>query len=444
MSYFLYALIAIGILAGGILLELSVMGRGNVKNLLPSEMVTEDGSLTQASMLYELGGYAERLDRSHRVVQTYGKGGAKRDAYTAEELLALNAWTQGEDPYEHFYEPVSDGGVLIHIPKDRMSIQFNYTLPGGPRWILIATLFLLILEGVWMSRIFYRKIKSPLTELTGAMQAMQNGGRDLKLDFRAEGEFIILRDAFNRMIETLRTREEENKALKSAQQRMILELSHDIRNPIATIVACATALDEGVVSDKDLKSYYATIASKANRVSGMADDMFTMFKTENADYELALETIDLTEFLRRMGADFYNDALQENLEMQIDLPDEAVPVRADRTLLYRAIGNLLSNAIRYNETGRSVGVALQAEDGDDVVTIHITDDGKRIDPAFVDKMFEPFSRSDKARKTDGGTGLGLTIAKSILEKHGAKIEYRYVDGGNDMTVTMKRNEDPND
>lgn len=444
MSYFLYALIAIVILAGGILLELSVMGRGNVKNLLPSEMVTEDGSLTQASMLYELGGYAERLDRSHRVVQTYGEGGAKRDAYTAEELLVLNAWTQDEDPYEHFYEPVPDGGVLIHIPKDRMSIQFNYTLPGGPRWILIATLFLLILEGVWMSRIFYRKIKSPLTELTSAMQAMQNGDRDLKLDFRAEGEFIILRDAFNRMIRTLRTREEENKELKSAQQRMILELSHDIRNPIATIVACATALDEGVVAEKDLKSYYATIASKANRVSRMADDMFTMFKTENADYELALETIDLTEFLRRMGADFYNDALQENLEMQIDLPDAAVYVRADRTLLYRAIGNLLSNAIRYNETGRSVGVALQAEDGDDVVTIHITDDGKRIDPAFVDKMFEPFSRSDKARKTDGGTGLGLTIAKSILEKHGAKIEYRYVDGGNDMTVTMKRNEDPND
>ena len=444
MSYFLYALIAVAILAGGILLELSVMGRGNLKNLLPSEMVAEDGTLTEASMLYELGGYAERLDRSHRVVQTYGEGGEKRNAYTAEELLALNGWTQNEDPYEHFYEPASDGGVLIHIPKDRMSVQFNYTLPGGPRWILIATLLLLILEGVWMSRIFYRKIKSPLTELTSAMQAMQDGGRDLKLDFRAEGEFIILRDAFNRMIETLRAREEENRELKSAQQRMLLELSHDIRNPIATIVACAAALDEGVVSEKELKSYYATIASKANRVSRMADDMFTMFKTENIDYELALETIDLTEFLRRMGADFYNDALQAHLEMQINLPDEAVHVRADRTLLYRAIGNLLSNAIRYNETGRSVGVALQAGDESDVVTIHITDDGKRIDPAFVEKMFEPFSRSDKARKTDGGTGLGLTIAKSILEKHGAKIEYRYVDGENDMTVTMKRNEGLND
>lgn len=443
MSYFLYALIAIVILAGGILLELSVMGGGNMKNLLPSEMVAEDGSLTEASMLYELGGYAERLDRSHRVVQTYGEGGEKRDAYTAEELLSFNGWTQNEDPYENFYEPVSDGGVLIHIPKDRMSIQFNYTLPGGPRWVLIATFLLLILEGVWMSRIFYRKIKSPLTELTSAMQAMQDGNRDLKLDFHAEGEFIILRDAFNRMIETLRTREEENKKLKSAQQRMILELSHDIRNPIATVVACATALDEGVVSEKDLKSYYATISSKANRVSRMADDMFTMFKTENVDYELSLENIDLTEFLRRMGADFYNDALQQNLEMQIDLPDEAVHVRADRVLLYRAIGNLLSNAIRYNETGHSVGVAMQADEKNDVVTIHITDDGKRIDPAFVEKMFEPFSRSDKARKTDGGTGLGLTIAKSILEKHGAKIEYRYVDGANDMTVTVKKNENPN-
>ncbi len=444
MSYFLYALIAIAILAGGILLELSVMGRGNMKNLLPSEMVTEDGTLTDASMLYELGGYAERLDRSHRVVQTYGEGGEKKNSYTLEELLSLNAWTQNEDPYEHFYEPVSDGGVLIHIPKDRMSVQFNYTLQGEPRWILIATLFLLILEGVWMSRIFYRKIKSPLTELTSAMQAMQDGNRDLKLDFRAEGEFIILRDAFNRMIGTLRTREEENKELKSAQQRMILELSHDIRNPIATIVACATALDEGVVSEKELKSYYATISSKANRVSRMADDMFTMFKTENTDYELTLETIDLTEFLRRMGADFYNDALQKDLEMRVDLPDEAVPVRVDKTLLYRAIGNLLSNAIRYNETGRSVSVAMHADEKNDFVTIHITDDGKRIDPAFVERMFEPFSRSDKARKTDGGTGLGLTIAKSILEKHDATIEYRYADGANDMTVTMKRNENPND
>lgn len=439
ISYFLYALIAVVIVIMGLVfLSLSIMGQGNIKNLFPPEMITESGELRNEDVLYRFGGWAERLDREYRVTQVYGEQGTERTSYTGEELLMLTGLHSDEYEYHTFYQSLSDGGILIHIPTKQLHLQYSYVVGNTPTDTLIGlfVLVLLLLEGIFISRFFYRKIKYPLTQLSDAMQRMENGEREIVLGFRAEGEFIQLRDTFNRMIRRLAAQEDENRRLQQAQQKMILELAHDIRTPISTIVACASALEEGIVAPGDVGGYYQTIASKAGRVSVMADDMFTMLKMGSTEYRQNIQQMDLCEFMRRVGADYYNDAIQHNLEMVVDIPETEILISADKALLHRAMGNLIANAIKYNRTGSMIGVSVRKTPDNKTVAIHITDDGEMIDPDFVPHMFQPFSRADKARRTDGGTGLGLTIAKSIVEKHGGTIRYSYADGKNDMEISL--------
>lgn len=438
MSYFLFALIAVVIVIGGLLLDLTILGQGNMSNLIPSEMITENGELRDENVLYQLDGWAEKLDGEYRVLSVYGENAFEHVSYTSAELLALTGSDDNRTEYHVFYETVADGGFLFYIPANRLRVQYTYEATDKAADVMfICVLVLLVFEGVFISRYIYRKIKHPLFQLSDAMKRMENGERDIELSFRADGEFILLRDAFNQMINRLAAQEEENRALQQAQQNMILELSHDIRTPIATITACAAALEEGVVADEDVWKYYHTITSKAERVSVMADNMFTMLKMGNTEYQLVLQKIDLCELMRRISADYYNEAGQHELDMIIDIPDTAIYISADEALLQRAIGNLITNAIKYNRTGSIVGVAIQNIPDREIAVIHITDDGEAIDPAFIPQMFQPFTRADKARKTDGGTGLGLTIAKEIIEKHSGVIRYSYTEGRNDMEIELK-------
>lgn len=122
------------------------------------------------------------------------------------------------------------------------------------------------------------------------------------------------------------------------------------------------------------------------------------------------------------------------MEFVIDIPETERILRIDTSLLTKVIGNLLSNAKKYNKAGEVISVNLLHSDKG--LTIAISDDGEAIDETFVLQMFNAFSRADKARKTDGGTGLGLAISKIIVEKYGGFIEYIRKDNNNIFMVQL--------
>ena len=108
----------------------------------------------------------------------------------------------------------------------------------------------------------------------------------------------------------------------------------------------------------------------------------------------------------------------------------------DTDLFSRVVGNLLSNAEKYNKTGDAISVRLSENNA--AVVLTVSDNGCEIDKALAEQMFNAFSRGDKARKTDGGTGLGLAISKIIAEKHGGNICYRRDDGWNVFEVEVRK------
>ena len=437
-SYILFAVIAIAVTLSGALVVLRIATNGGSYSLLPEQIIGYDGRIQSKDALLRMGGWIEELDDDYRVISVTGKKLTARQHYRTQDLINMVGTSNADKDYSIFYENKGDHRYMIFIPN---ALNVIYTEDGtkispGTSLSIIIPIFLvvLIIEALFFSRYIYRWIQYPLKELTDAAQKTQAGARNAELDFDAEGEFIILRDATNDMIRTIAEQEDENRKLVEAQKRLILELSHDLQTPITTIGACASALEDGVVEEQDKDRYYQIIQTKANRVSSLTEDMLTLLKMEDAEYKPLFERLDICEEMRLITSEYYSDMQLGHFEPVIEIPETPVYVSADDKLLRRAVGNLLSNAIKYNKTGKSIRVTVTGHIKS--VSINIADDGVPIKPEVRNVMFDAFARDDEARKTTGGTGLGLTIAREITEHHGGTMSYHYEDGWNIMTMRL--------
>ena len=437
-SYFLFAIIAIIVTIIGAVVILRVATNGGSYSLLPMQIIGNDGSIQRKDVLLKMGGWIEELDDDHRVIAVTGQKRTARQLYRDQDLLNMVGTSNADKDYSIFYESKGDHHYLIFVPNAMNIIYAEDGTKISPRTSLAVLLPLfivaLIVEAFFFSRYIYRRIQYPLKELTAAAQRTQAGERATDLDFEAEGEFIILRDATNDMIRTITEQEEENKRLAAAQKRLILGLSHDLQTPIATIGACASALEDGVVSEEEKPRYYQIIQAKAGRVSSLTEDMLTLLKMEDTEYKPVLEKLDICEEMRLIAAEYYSDIQLGHFEPVIEIPEEPIYVNADEKLLRRAISNLLSNAIKYNRSGHRI--RIQVTGRIKKASVRISDDGDPIRPEVKNVMFDAFARDDAARKTTGGTGLGLTIAREISEHLGGTLSYRYEDGWNVMTLRL--------
>ena len=217
---------------------------------------------------------------------------------------------------------------------------------------------------------------------------------------------------------------------------MLLEVSHDLKSPIATINNCAYALKEGVVTEQERDKFYQMIAAKTRRVGELADDMFTMLKMESNIYEPDFVEMDFYEFARRLCAEYYDELEQDGFEVDIEIPETQVFIKGDEKLLHRAIGNLLSNVMKYNQTGKYIKIkALQK---DEKVNLVVADNGLPIEGELFSKLFSAFVRGKEVQKTSSGAGLGLAIAKAVILKHNGDIYYQYEGEKNEFVIVLNK------
>lgn len=211
--------------------------------------------------------------------------------------------------------------------------------------------------------------------------------------------------------------QEEAQKLARDQRRnlMLSDIAHDIKTPITTICGYSKALSEGIVEEKDRQSYLDVIYAKAMRMDELVTLLFEYVKLESEGFTLHQEPGDLAELTRETAAFLYADFEDRGMELVLEIPEERVPFDMDRLQLGRAVTNLLTNALRYGKEGGRVLIRLKEYE------LTVADEGAPIDPAFAAHIFEPFARGDKARSSKGGSGLGLGIAKKIVEMHGGKL-----------------------
>lgn len=211
--------------------------------------------------------------------------------------------------------------------------------------------------------------------------------------------------------------EEKEQELRADQKRNLLlsDIAHDIKTPITTICGYSRALSEGVVQEQKRQAYLDVIYAKAMRMDELITLLFEYVKLESEGFVLHREQGDFAELVREMTALLYTDFEEKGMELVMEIAEEKMPMEMDKLQLGRAVTNLLTNALRYGKEGGKVLVRLSDYE------LTVADEGEPIDPALAAHIFEPFTRGDRARSTQGGSGLGLGIAKKIVEMHGGNL-----------------------
>lgn len=402
-------------------------------------------SVEDFNRVTSINGYVEILNSNNIVIKTYGQVplNKTKSIYSIDEIyneLSLN----NEGQYNTFINTVFEGNskykILTRIPKKRVSLEFKMIgLPYkyGKHYyhlyfkvyvsIIFLSIIIIFIYSIWTTR----KIKKPLEEIDKSLMDIVNGDYNTRLDLYGEVEFEIVRDTINFLIDKLKASEEENKKLTESKNRMMLDLSHDIKTPITTIQGFSAALSGGLIeSDEKRENYYKTIYDKSKRVAELVDDLFYFAQLQENKYVLKLEKVDLSEFLRQIILEFIEELDNKGIDLEVNIPEESIFYSIDSKLFKRVIYNIIENAIKYNESGTRLRIELMKK-GEGIV-IEVADNGMGIPCELCDKIFEPFVRGDKSRKSDGGTGLGLSIAKKIVESHGGSI--RLIRGDIEKTI----------
>ena len=149
--------------------------------------------------------------------------------------------------------------------------------------------------------------------------------------------------------------------------------------------------------------------------------LFEYVRLDSDGFSLTKAETDIAELARECAAMIYSDMEDAEMEFDVDIPEEKIMVSADGIQVSRVITNLLTNSIRHNPKGTRIKLFLETLDEQEH-RIYVADNGREIDPAVAEHLFEPFAVSDESRSSKGGSGLGLSIAKKIVEMHGWQLE----------------------
>jgi len=259
VSYILFAVLSVVTLYLCMFGVLFFLGGGNLESLAPYDLVDDEGHVGDISSFAGIGGWIEKLDPDYQVTEIYGEKKDSVWSYTIEEISeylytdhVVETETSAREYWGFLKAVQTEGGTVWYLMKiSRETLRLTYSFDvgnGNSTGKVTAALFLtfgalFLVNCVLMSTYLSRKIRRPLLEITEGMEQVKNGAGMVRLDFQAQKEFEEIRDSFNLMIEQL---EQEKRINEEKKNRMLLELSHDLKTPVATIKGCANALEEGL------------------------------------------------------------------------------------------------------------------------------------------------------------------------------------------------------
>jgi len=262
-----------------------------------------------------------------------------------------------------------------------------------------------------LTLLFSRRIFGPIEALTRAARAMAAGDREARVDVRSADEVGELGKAFNAMSEAVGTSER-------LRRRLIGDVAHELRTPLATIEGYTEGLLDGVVAPS--AETWALLHDEAGRLRRLVQELQELSRAEARQLPLQLRPCPPAELIDQAVRRIASQFAEQGVTLTTDIPAELPPVQADADRIIQVLINLLGNALRYTPAGGSVQMRVERQHG--AVAFHVADTGIGIATEHLPHLFERFYRVDKARsRALGGSGIGLTISRAIVEVHDGQI-----------------------
>ena len=216
------------------------------------------------------------------------------------------------------------------------------------------------------------------------------------------------------------------------ERRLVSDASHELRTPLANLKAELDLALRKARSAEELSAALLSAAEETDRLARLSEDLLVLARTEKGRIPVRREDQDLSQLLQDTIMSFAGRAEARGVALEASFMN-GLTANVDHVRIRQAAGNLIDNALRHTPSGGRVTVDLTRGEG--MVRIGVADTGDGFAPRFLERAFEPFSRSDRARaRADGGAGLGLAIVKAVAEAHGGSVEATNRPEGGAMVV----------
>ena len=328
-----------------------------------------------------------------------------------------------------------EGDVLqiVYLATPLPDTQWN-AWSVGVRWQFGAVILFSILIASMAGLLLSRRISRPLEHLAGAAHAVAAGDLSQAVPEDAQiDELALLGRAFNSMTASLRHADQ-------AKTAFISDVSHELRTPLTVIKGTIETLQDGALDDLSGRGPLLTsMARETERLISLVSDLLVLTRLDAGAMNLQLARMDLAELARSRCQHFERTAGLRQVSLRtVTDPEpagqEGYSVMADPDRIAQVLDNLLDNAIRYSPPGGAVTVSLRLEASE--VACRVADVGSGISAEHLPFIFERFYRADQARgRADGGSGLGLSIVRGLVQAHGGRTAASSVEGQG-TTVTF--------
>ncbi|HET6713268.1 MAG TPA: ATP-binding protein [Actinomycetota bacterium] len=312
--------------------------------------------------------------------------------------------------------PTDDGGSLIVLYPSptrgflgRMSATLGFLQSEWRPFLAAGAIAAVIALAI--SRWLARGMTQPLRDMAEAARRMETGDYSTRVHTNSRDEVGQLAVAFNRMSAEL-------ELLETSRRDLVANVSHELKTPITAIRAHLENLLDGV--EEPNHEVLQVMLAQSERLGRLVEQLLDLSKLESGEMPLRREEVSLGPLVTQVMSEIEVASADRDVDVRSDVPDDLPSIEADPERVHQVIFNLVDNAVRFTPEGGEVRIEAHRHNGS--VEVSVADTGVGIPPEALPRLFERFYRVDPARaREDGGTGIGLAIARSVVEAHGGTI-----------------------
>jgi histidine kinase len=276
---------------------------------------------------------------------------------------------------------------------------------------LVVAVVIATVSAIIVSWILSRSIIAPVRDMTAASQRIAEGHYEERVQIRGADELGQLAGRFNQMAEKL-------EQVESMRRRLIGDVTHELRTPLTAIKGSAEGLLDGILPATD--ETYGQIHAEAERLSRLVDDLQELSRVEAHAYQLDFRDVDASALIRTVVKRMQFQFDERRIALTTNLPAQPLYIHVDEDRIVQVLTNLVGNSLNYTPADGQVTISVESSGKE--ARFSIRDTGVGIPPEHLPHIFDRFYRVDKSRsRAHGGSGIGLTIARHLVEAHGGKI-----------------------
>ena len=386
--------------------------------------------------------WVQILDENNKEVYSYNKPQEIKNKYTPIDIINGYKYTGG----------LGGSSQILAGYKEIDNITYTYLI-GYPSTILTKYVFIIEMDtiniyikyaiisilivdfiiAIIFGYIFSKGITKPVKAIIDGVDL--GGSRIIKKKIKEKGIYKNVLKKLNSLSYKLKENELERKKIDKMRADWIANISHDIKTPLSSIKGYAEFLEQDYdFSSEDIKSFAGIINNKSDYIKELVEELNLSMKLKNNESILKKEKVNIVSLVKNSVIDILNDSKYSKVDIKFECSEDKIFIDIDKVLMQRVLNNLIYNALVHNDKNISIVVSVYKKDK---IYISISDNGKGISEKDLENVFDRYYRGTNTGEAHKGSGLGMSIAKEIVNAHNGDITINSILGkGTDINITL--------